>query len=71
MAAELKDQCFIPKSPSFDEEIARWHRFSDGAIGNKVALMTLFLTTTPPDLRERLHDTIMTELQTNKSTVEE
>lgn len=55
----------------FDAEIARWHRFSDGAIGSTGALLTLFLATTPPDLRERLHDTIMTELQTNKSPIEE
>ena len=54
----------------FDTEIARWHRFSDGAIGSAGALLTLFLATTPSDLRERLHDTIMTELQTDKSPVE-
>lgn len=48
----------------FDAEIARWHRFSDGAIGSTGALLTLFLATTPSDLRERLHDKIMAELQT-------
>lgn len=53
----------------FDEEIARWHRFSDGAIGSAGALLTLFLATAPPDLRERLHDTIMAELQTDKSPI--
>lgn len=55
----------------FDAEIARWHRFSDGAIGSTGALLTLFLATTPPDLRERLRDKIMAELQTNKSPIEE
>ena len=55
----------------FDAEIARWHRFSDGAIGSTGALLTLFLATTPSDLRERLHDKIMAELQTNKSPIEE
>lgn len=49
------------KSPSLDDEIARWHRFSDGAIGSKFALMTLFLATTPPELREQLRGTIISE----------
>ena len=48
-------------SPSLDDEMARWHRFSDGAIGSKFALMTLFLATTPPELREQLRDTIIPE----------
>ena len=52
------------KSPSLDDdEIARWHRFSDGAIGSKFALMTLFLATTPPELREQLRETIITETE--------
>ena len=51
------------KSPSLDEEIARWHRFSDGAIGSKYALMTLFLATTPPELREQIHDTIIADAE--------
>ena len=54
------------KSPSLGDELARWHRFSDGAIGNNYALMTLFLATTPPELREQLRETIITE--TEKST---
>ena len=53
-------------SPSLDDEMARWHRFSDGAIGSKFALMTLFLATTPPELREQLRDTIIPESE--KST---
>ena len=53
-------------SPSLDDEMARWHRFSDGAIGSKFALMTLFLATTPPELREQLRETIIPE--TEKST---
>ena len=52
----------------FDAEIVRWHRFSDGAIGSTGALLTLFLATTPPDLRERLRDKIMAELQTRGTT---
>lgn len=56
MAAELKD-------PSLGDEIARWHRFSDDAIGSKFALMTLFLATTPPELREQLRETIITETE--------
>ena len=51
------------KSHSLDDEIARWHRFSDGAIGSKFALMTLFLATTPPELREQLRETIITETE--------
>lgn len=54
----------------FGVEIARWHRFSDGAIGSTGALLTLFLATAPPDLRDRLHDTIMAELKTDKYPVE-
>lgn len=54
MMAELK-------VPAFDDEIARWHRLSDGAIGNNYALMTLFLATTPSELREQLRETIITE----------
>lgn len=54
MAAELK-------APTLDDEIARWHRFSDGAIGSKYALMTLFLATTPPELHGQLHETIISE----------
>ena len=37
-----------------------------GAIGSKFALMTLFLATTPPELREQLRDTIIPESE--KST---
>lgn len=51
------------KSPSLGDEIARWHRFSDGAIGNNYALMTLFLATTPPELREQLRETIISETE--------
>ena len=28
-----------------ERELARWHRFSDGAIGDRYALMALFLAT--------------------------
>ena len=49
------------QSPSFEEEIERWHRFSDGAIGSKFVLMTLFLATTPPELREQLREIIITK----------
>lgn len=49
------------KVTTFDDEIARWHRFSDGAIGSKYALMTLFLATTPPELYGQLRETIISE----------
>ena len=49
----------LPKSPSFDEELARWHRISNGAIGNKVSLLVVFLSTTPIELREQIRDAIM------------
>lgn len=51
------------KSPSLGDEIARWHRLSDAAIGSKFALMTLFLATTPSELREQLRETIITETE--------
>lgn len=28
-----------------EQELTRWHRFSDGAIGDRYALMELFLAT--------------------------
>lgn len=51
------------KSPSIDDEIARWHRFSDGAIGDSYALMALFLATVSPELKEPLRDTIIKEME--------
>lgn len=50
------------KSPSLDDEIARWHRFGDGAIGDRYALMALFLATVSPELKEPLHDVITKEI---------
>lgn len=49
----------LPKSPSFDEELARWRQLSKGAIGNKVSLLVVFLSTTPIELREQIRDAIM------------
>ena len=49
------------KSPSLDDEIARWHRFGDGAIGDRYALMALFLATVSPELKGPLHDVITKE----------
>jgi hypothetical protein len=47
------------QSPSLDEELARWRQLSKGAIGNKVALLVVFLTTTPVELREQIREAIM------------
>lgn len=47
------------QSPSLDEELARWHQLSKGAIGNKFSLLVVFLTTTPVELREQIRDAIM------------
>jgi len=52
----------MPDGPSFEQEMARWHRFIDGAIGNKYALMVLFLATVPPELNESLRKQIIEEL---------
>ena len=45
-----------------ERELARWHRFSDGAIGDRYALMALFLATVSPELKEPLHDAIIKEI---------
>ena len=47
------------QSPSLDEELARWRQLSKGAIGNKVALLVVFLATTPVELREQIREAIM------------
>lgn len=49
------------KSPSLDDEIARWHRFGDDAIGDRYALMALFLATVSPELKGTLHDVMTKE----------
>ena len=46
---------------TLERELARWHRFSDGAIGDRYALMTLFLATVSPELKEPLHNSIIKE----------
>lgn len=46
-----------------DQELARWHRFSDSAIGDRYALMTLFLATVSTELKEPLHDSIIKEIE--------
>lgn len=45
-----------------EEEIERWHKVSDSAIGNKSALMTIFLATVKDDLKDKLQYVIMEEL---------
>jgi len=47
---------------TMEQELSRWHRFSDGAIGDRYALMTLFLATVSPELKEPLHDAIIKEI---------
>jgi len=45
-----------------EQELARWHRFSHGAIGDRYMLMTLFLATVSPELKEPLHNSIIKEI---------
>lgn len=45
-----------------EQELARWRRFSAGAIGDRYALMALFLATVSPELKEPLHDAIIKEI---------
>ena len=44
------------------KELDRWHNFSDGAIGNRQALMTLFITTVEPSLKGELQSLIRQEI---------
>ena len=46
-----------------EQELARWRRFSDGAIGDRYALMTMFLATVSTELKEPLHDSIIKEIE--------
>jgi hypothetical protein len=48
---------------TIEQELARWHRFSDGAVGDRYALMTLFLATGSPELKEPLHYVIIKEME--------
>ena len=41
---------------TFKEEMERWHRFSDNAIGDKCALLVLFVATVSPDLKDKVYD---------------
>jgi len=45
------------------KEIDRWHHFANGAIGNKYALMTLFVATVAPELKEEVQCNIEDELE--------
>ena len=44
-----------------ERELDRWHRFSDGAIGDRYTLMVLFLATVSTELKEPLRDVITKE----------
>jgi hypothetical protein len=44
------------------KELDRWHNFSDGAIGNRQALMTLFIATVEPSLKGELQSLIRQEI---------
>ena len=44
-----------------EQELTRWYRFSDGAIGDRYALMELFLATVSTELKEPLRDAIIKE----------
>ena len=48
---------------TMEQELARWRRFSDGAIGDRYALMTMFLATVSTELKEPLHDSIIKEIE--------
>ena len=56
-------------SPSLNEELARWHRFSKGAVGSKAVLLVVFLTTTPIELRDQILDAIMNEKETDEEEI--
>lgn len=45
-----------------EQELARWHLFSDGAIGDRYALMTLFLATVSPELNANVYNAIINQL---------
>ena len=49
------------------KELDRWHRFSNGAIGNKYALMTLFVATVAPEFKEEVQYNIEEELEKSSS----
>ena len=51
------------------KELDRWHNFSDGAIGNRQALMTLFIATVAPEFKEEVQCNIEEELE--KSPLED
>ena len=44
------------------KELDRWHNFSDGEIGNRQALMTLFIATVEPSLKGELQSLIRQEI---------
>ncbi len=48
------------------KEIDRWHRFSNGAIGDKRALMYLFVATVMPEFKEEVQCNIEQELEKAK-----
>ena len=48
---------------TLEQELSRWHRFSDGAFGDRYALATLFLATVSPELKEPLRDSIIKEIE--------
>jgi hypothetical protein len=53
----------MPDNNTLEQELSRWHRFSDGAFGDRCALMTLFLATVSPELKEPLYDSIIKEIE--------
>ena len=44
------------------KELERWHKFLNGAIGDKTALMTLFVATVSPEHKEEVQDLISQEI---------
>ena len=44
------------------KELDRWHRFSNGAIGDHRSLMTLFIATVAPDLKAEVQCNIEQEI---------
>ena len=51
------------------KELDRWHNFANGAIGNKYALMALFIATVAPEFKEEVQCNIEEELE--KSPLED
>lgn len=51
-----------------EEEFNRWKRFSEGAVGLIDALLTLFLATVDPEIRDDLQKRILNDAEREETT---